>query len=557
MRPNGIQGNESVSGTALIRKRTASGALWRPPTNRIRTSSHNRIRLAENSRGRRTVSVCVSYVSWQTGGELMNTPEGDPANPLGRLRSTELFGTKTRVDRLSGVVARGPATPLYCKRSGRFRGEYDIEMPKVLIAGGGLAGLSAAAALGSAGFNVELFEARPFLGGRATSFPLAASESNNDGDVIDNCQHILLRCCVNLLDFYQRLGVRDRIKFYREFYFLEPGGRISVLRRGRLPAPFHFTGSFLRLHCLSRGDKRGIVRALWALRRERTRRKDLDRISMLDWLLQKRQTPHAIDRFWRQVLVSAVNEDLDRMAAMHGFQVFWTAFLSQADAYEMGVPSIPLMRLYEASSWKGMGNVQIHFRSPVERIDQNGFVVAGELQTGDYYVCALPFERLAATGLEAPKLDHSPITGVHLWFDREITTLPHATLLDRTMQWMFNKDSGRYLQLVVSASRDLTNLSRKEIIDIAIGDLRLYFPRVHDAKLVKAHVIKEQRATFSAAPETESLRPTTDSGVPNVFLAGDWTRTGWPATMEGAVRSGYLAAEGVTEAAGKPARFLV
>ena len=107
MRPNGIQGNESVSGTALIRKRTASGALWRPPTNRIRTSSHNRIRLAENSRGRRTVSVCVSYVSWQTGGELMNTPEGDPANPLGRLRSTELFGTKTRVDRLSGVVARG------------------------------------------------------------------------------------------------------------------------------------------------------------------------------------------------------------------------------------------------------------------------------------------------------------------------------------------------------------------------------------------------------------------------------------------------------------------
>jgi uncharacterized protein with NAD-binding domain and iron-sulfur cluster len=110
---------------------------------------------------------------------------------------------------------------------------------------------------------------------------------------------------------------------------------------------------------------------------------------------------------------------------------------------------------------------------------------------------------------------------------------------------MFNKDSGRYLQLVVSASRDLTPLSRSEIIDMAIGDLRLYFPRVRDAQLVKAHVIKEQRATFSAAPETEQLRPTPDCGIPNVYLAGDWTRTGWPATMEGAVRSGYIAAEWV------------
>ena len=159
-------------------------------------------------------------------------------------------------------------------------------------------------------------------------------------------------------------------------------------------------------------------------------------------------------------------------------------------------------------------------------------------------------------GLPAPHFEHSPITGVHLWFDREVTTLPHATLLDRTMQWMFNKNGGKYLQLVVSASRDLTPLSRSEIIDIAIGDLRLYFPRVRDAVLVKAHVIKEQRATLSAAPETEHLRPTPDSGIPNVFLAGDWTRTGWPATMEGAVRSGYLAAESVLRQTGESASLL-
>src|SRR5262249_12263819 len=109
-------------------------------------------------------------------------------------------------------------------------------MPKVLIAGGGLAGLSAAAALGSAGFEVDLLEARPFLGGRATSYAVPGG-GEEIPEQIDNCQHILLRCCVNLLDFYKRLGVRERIKFYKEFYFLEPGGRISVLRRGKLPAP--------------------------------------------------------------------------------------------------------------------------------------------------------------------------------------------------------------------------------------------------------------------------------------------------------------------------------
>jgi squalene-associated FAD-dependent desaturase len=429
-------------------------------------------------------------------------------------------------------------------------------MPKVAIAGGGLAGLAAAAALGAAGFEVELFETRPFLGGRATSYPVPASPEE-EAETIDNCQHVLLRCCGNLLNFYQRLGVRDQIRFYREFYFIEPGGRVSILRRGRLPAPFHFTGAFLRLQCLDRADKIGIARALMALRRERTRRKDLDKISMLDWLNQKRQTPRAIDRFWRQVLVSAVNEDLERMAATHGFQVFWLGFLARADSYEMGVPAVPLAHLYAAEAWQKLGNVRMHLRCAVERITAEGFTVAGQPFPADYYICALPFERLESVGLDAPRLEHSPITGVHLWFDREITTLPHATLLDRTMQWMFNKNEGRYLQLVVSASRDLTSLSRNDIIDMAVGDLRLYFPRVREALLLKAHVVKEQRATFSAAPETESLRPGTASRFPNLFLAGDWTRSGWPATMEGAVRSGYLAAEAVTAAVGRAERFLL
>jgi zeta-carotene desaturase len=429
-------------------------------------------------------------------------------------------------------------------------------MPKVLIAGGGLAGMAAAAALGSGGFEVHLFEARPFLGGRATSYPVPAS-AEEEAETIDNCQHVLLRCCVNLLNFYERLGTRQHIRFYKEFYFIEPGGRVSTLRRGRFPAPFHFTDSFLGMSFLDKNDKLAIARAFLALQRERTRRNDLERISMLDWLLQKRQTPRAIDRFWRQVLVSAINEDLDRMAAVHGFQVFWLGFLARPDSYEMGIPTIPLAELYGAEAWQRMENVRLHMRCPVEKIDAGGFVVDGQAFAGDYSICALPFERLETASIEAPRLDHSPITGVHLWFDREITTLPHATLLDRTMQWMFNKSGGRYLQLVVSASRDLTNLARQEIIDIAVGDLRLFFPRVKEARLVKAHVVKEQRATFSAAPETEGLRMATTTSVPNLFLAGDWTRSGWPATMEGAVRSGYFAAEAVAAAAGKAQRFVL
>ena len=206
-------------------------------------------------------------------------------------------------------------------------------MPSAIVIGGGLAGLASAAALGQAGFQVDLFEARAFLGGRATSYPVPGDNS----EVIDNCQHVLMRCCVNLMDFYGRLGVADRIQFHKRFYFIEPGGRTSTLEAGALKAPLHFAGSFWKLPFLGMSDKIGIARAMWAIRREHGRRQDLDRISMLDWLREKGQTERAIARFWNQVLVSAINEDLDRMAASQGFQVFWLGFLSRANAYEMGI----------------------------------------------------------------------------------------------------------------------------------------------------------------------------------------------------------------------------
>ena len=422
--------------------------------------------------------------------------------------------------------------------------------------GGGLAGLASAAALGSAGFDVVIYESRAFPGGRATSWPAGGEDS----EMIDNCQHVLLRCCVNLLDLYQRLGVAEKIRFYREFFFIEPGGRTSVLKRGVFPAPAHFFGSFIKLKFLTVADKLAIARAISAIPIERLSRTDLDRISMLDWLREKRQTEGAIERYWRQVLVSAVNEELDRMAASHGFQVFWLGMIARADSYEMGIPDVPLRELYDTRV------VRIEHRSPVTAIETSeGSVHAIQTPhgpvTADYYISALPFERLRPLLPDLPiawdQFEHSPITGIHLWFDRPVTDLPHATLLDRTIQWMFNKSEGRYIQVVVSASRTMLETPRNQIIDDAVRELAEFFPLVKEARLEKAQVIKEVRATFSAKPGMEPLRPLSATPLNNFFLAGDWTRSGWPATMEGAVRSGYLAAEAVAAAAGAPQRFLL
>ena len=438
-------------------------------------------------------------------------------------------------------------------------------MAQILVLGGGLAGLAAASVLGSAGHEVELCESRAFLGGRATSYAAPAPDGA-PVEIIDNCQHILMKCCVHLLDFYERLGVRDKVHFFNEFFFLEPGGRTSRLRAGLLPSPLHFTGSFLRMSCLSLSDKLALGRAILTLRRERTTRKDLEQITMMDWLNEQRQPPQVVERFWRQVLVSAINEELDRMAAIHGFQVFWLGFLARSDAYEMGVPSVPLSELYGSPGWSKLPQVRLHLRAPVEKIlvehgRVTGVQAGGELRRADYYLSGLSFEKLGPLlpALELPlhEFEHVPITGIHLWFDRPVTDLPHGTMLDRSMHWFFNKNEGRYLQLVVSASRNLTHMSRQEVIDLAVRELGEFLPLVRTAQLEKAHVVKEMRATFSARPGLDAFRPKPDTKLPNFFLAGDWTHTGWPSTMEGAVRSGYLAAEAVCRAAGTPRTFML
>lgn len=446
--------------------------------------------------------------------------------------------------------------------------------PRVAVVGGGLAGLAAGSALANAGLRVTLFERRPYLGGRASSY-----QHPGTGEIVDNCQHVLLGCCTNLIEFYARTGVANQIRWYDRLTFLEPGGRASEIGPSSLPAPLHTSPAFLRASCLDFSDKLAIARAMMALAPATPRDKGE---TFLSWLRRHGQTERAIDRFWRTVLVSALNEEIDRISVPYAAQVMRESFLKSADAGRMGVPAIPLTELYNAAGnyiREHGGDVQ--FRTSVEsfRADLSDvkLLVGRQEQTFDYVVLALPFDGLARilpdTSASRPlrdslqRFETSPITGIHLWFDRNVTDLDHAVLLDRTIQWMFHKsrlqnrgdsNGGSYLELVVSSSKSLVDRSRPEIVELALRELSEFFPRVREATLLKATVIKEVHATYSPRPGVDLNRPRPETIWPRVFLAGDWTATGWPATMEGAVRSGYLAAQSLARVAGqRSATFLV
>jgi squalene-associated FAD-dependent desaturase len=452
----------------------------------------------------------------------------------------------------------------------------------VIVIGGGLAGLSAGVSLAEAGWRVRLFEQRPFLGGRATSYVLP------DGEHVDNCQHVTLGCCTNLEDFYRRIGAQDKIKYFDRLLFQDPQGRTGTIQAGLLPAPLHLTGSFLAFGPLGLADKRSIAWALLDILRSKGHTADLDTpggLSMLEWLRRRKQTSRAIERFWRVVLVSALDEELDKTDARFGVDVFWKAFLANRAGYRMGVPAVPLAELYDGcrTEIERRGG-EVNLRMPVrvlhapDGLDSIAFD-SGRQETADAFVFAVPHDALdellpEQVKVREPalaqlgKISSSPITGVHFWFDRQVMQEPFVTLLDTTTQWIFNKtalysgkngsqtEKSQYLQLVVSASYALLQKPRQEIIDLCLAEVRQALPAAREANLTKATVIKEAAATFSPQPGVDQWRPKQETSLRGMFLAGDWTDTGWPATMEGAVRSGYLAAEAVLRAAGMPKQIL-
>lgn len=450
--------------------------------------------------------------------------------------------------------------------------------PSVIVTGGGVAGMSAACALAEAGFRVHLVERRGYLGGRASSYLHPGVN-----EIIDNCQHVLFGCCTNLVGFYKRIGAFDKIRWTRQMIMIEPGGRRSVLGPSSyLPAPLHGLPHLLSADAFTRSDKVALARAFQAMLRpippDSTE-------TLAGWLERHRQTSGAVERFWKLVIASALNAEIECIALPYAAKVIRELFMNSAAAGEMGINTVPLTELYSGAKilLEQRGSA-VHLSSNVESISFNEQTFEWSVVTSDgslnaqFLVLALPFEAMGKLIAGMPRAqgteglvqqishhEHWPICSAHLWFDREITELDHAVLLDREIHWLFNRSRlqpGRigdlsYIEIEVSASRVFAGRSRNEAIDLTLRELAEFFPAVRQAKLQKAALVKEMRATFGVPPGIDNQRPLSQSPWPNCFLAGDWTATGWPSTMESAARSGNLAAEAVCDAIGDPHSFLL
>lgn len=442
---------------------------------------------------------------------------------------------------------------------------------RVAIIGGGLAGIAAAVRLIEADCHPILIETSKRLGGRATSFV-----DPRTGEMLDNCQHVLMGCCTNLIDLYERIGVLEFIKWHRSVYWTSGRGEIDEMKAGWLPAPIHFTNSMRRMRLYSLGDKRQIARAMWRIIRLGSKGRFAWRDRTFgEFLRECRQSDSIIRRFWNAIIVSACNLDVDRVGAGFALQVFQEGFLANKWSYTMGLATVPLRELYEPVVQlivKGGGEILLGESArgiAFEGTKVTGVVLADGLVEAAEVISALPFDRLdkiisdtmrkADTRLQTlDRFKHSPILGVHLFFDQPVMDLPHLTVVDHDIQWLFNKgileDGSQHLHIVISGADEWMDRSEEDITERIVSDIHQALPSSVGLEPVRVRIIKEKRATFAPLPGVDQFRPAAapgtvglgGGGIRNLFLAGDWCDVGWPATMEGAVRSGYAAAEAAT-----------
>ena len=440
----------------------------------------------------------------------------------------------------------------------------------VAVIGAGTAGLAAAVALAKGGARVVLLERRPFVGGRAYSYAHPAL-----AETIDS-QHVILGCCSNFTDLLAQAGAADSIRWYDDLCFLEPQScgapRRSWLRPGPLPAPSHKTLSFLSVPMLSLGDKVGIARGLMHFLRGYPA---TDEESFAAWLKRTGQTERAIRHFWEPIVAGALNDVFERCSTKYAGKVFHESFLRSNEAGRLGIPAAPLSEFFEPVVQLAFDlGADVRANCGVEALTPNPdhtwtiTTRAGQITTRNVILATAFCQTQELLRPIGPALDFNydkfvaaPITTIHLWYDREVTDLDHAVLLDTRIQWMFHKsrirrwpaEQGSYLELVISASWPEIEMSREEVLASALREVELFFPRIREAKLMKSAVLKEARATFSVTPGLDQYRPQQRTGLPGLYLAGDWTATEWPSTMEGAIRSGRLAAG---EIIGKRTDFL-
>jgi squalene-associated FAD-dependent desaturase len=451
----------------------------------------------------------------------------------------------------------------------------------VAVVGAGVAGLNAAVALASNGAQVTVLERRPYVGGRAYSYPHPALD-----EVVD-LQHVLVGCCTNLIDFCAAAGLAEKIRWYDRQTYLEPATvdravRASSIEISSLPAPLQYAGSFLRAPMLSATDKLAIARGLLGLARG-TQQQDAE--SVAQWYRRSGQTDRAVRHLWEPLVIATLNDSAENCSMEYAGKVFYELFLKNETGGKLGIPTVPLSEFYSSGADLVRANGgRVELRSSVDQLTQQAdgrwLLQCGEQTwTADDVILALPFEqtqRLVSTmslrdadGEDARRellakmehFTHSPFISILLWYDRQITDLDHAWLLDSTVQWFFNKsrirsyapERGSYVELVIAGSKTELPMTREQILTPALVELERFFPEVARATLVKSGILKEARATFSVTPGLDVFRPPQRTAHPGLYLAGDWTATDWPATMEGAARSGRLAAG---ELVGDRQRFL-
>jgi zeta-carotene desaturase len=442
-----------------------------------------------------------------------------------------------------------------------------VTLRQAVIVGGGLAGVAAAIRLAEAGWRPIVIETRKRPGGRATSFVDPRTDT-----LLDNCQHVLLGCCTNLLDLYARLGVLDEIEWHRTLYWTTGHGEVDKLAAGWLPAPAHLARAFGRMRVFDGEERRWIRRGMWRMIRlgEGGRSRWRGR-TFAEFLREAGQPDGVIRRFWNTIIVSACNLDVERVDAATALYVFRAGFLANRWSYTMGLPSVPLVDLYDpalAAIEDAGGTVRLGTSARAIAFDgarATGVVTSDGLVEASCVVAAVPPDRLRKLVSDAVlardrrfadlhRIDHSPILAVHLRFEREVMDLPHLVVVDRGVQWLFNKgldDDGRqHVHAVISGADEWMDIDEEEIVRRVVEDVWHVLPGAKGVDPVDARAVKEKRATFACTPEIDALRPRAAPGyvgvgggdVPNLYLAGDWCDTGWPATMEGAVRSGYAAA---------------